>query len=100
MSERRTAFRRDPIEIELEAEGRLISVGPVPWEQRNDLGNEIVKQHTEELNDSVKSFVTTIDDIEVPQLEARLANKLKDPFVVLKLGLEDSEFNKVVEKKI
>jgi|SRR6185503_9500409 len=98
MSERRQAFRPDPIEVELEKDGRLISVGPVPWEQRNDIGNEIVKQHTNELNEAVRIFVA--EDGTTPQLEARMANKLTDPFAIMHLALEPAEYEKVVDKKI
>lgn len=98
MSERRQAFRRDPIEIELEQDGRLISVGPVPWEKRNEIGNEIIKQHTAELNEAVKLFVA--EDGQTPQLEAKLANKLTDPFQVLQLGLASDQYEKVVDRKL
>lgn len=97
MSERRQAFRRDPIEIELEAD-RLISVGPSLWEIRNEIGNAIIKQHTDELNDAVKTFIA--EDSEVPQLQVRLANKLADPFVIMQMALPEPEYSKVVDRKI
>lgn len=95
MSERRQAFRRDPIEIDL-GDDRVISVGPVPWEQRNVIGNEILKQHSEVFNEAIKTFVTENSDI--PQIETKLANKLPDPNVVLHLGLDDENYRRITDQ--
>lgn len=96
MPERRQAFRQEPIEVDL-GNGRVISVGPLLWEDRNRLGDEIVHQHTEELNEALKIFV---EEDQAPRLEARLGNKLKDPFAVLRIGLDEKEYEKVVDKKL
>jgi len=86
MSERRQAFRREPIEIDL-TETFTLSVAPIPWEQRNEFGNEVVKQHTAILNDAIKVY--TDPESNLPQLETALAEKIRDPGTLLKLGLDE-----------
>lgn len=86
MPERRQAFRREPIEIDLGGEV-ILSVGPVVWQQRNDFGNEVIRQHVEIINEAVKMY--TDPDTGVPQLEAKLGEKFSDPDTLFKLGLDD-----------
>jgi hypothetical protein len=92
MSERRQAFRREPIEVGL-SEDKFISVGPVAWERRNDFGNEIMRQHVEIINEGVKLYVDP--DIGLPQLEAKLTEKFNDPDALLRLGLTDEVYAEV-----
>jgi hypothetical protein len=87
----RQAFKRTPIEIDLG--GEVISVGPVPWEQRNDFGNEVIRQHLEILNEGVKIYLDP--ETSAPQLEAKLNEKFTDPGVLLRLGLEEKVYEQI-----
>lgn len=84
MPERRQAFRREPIEVELDPETSVL-VAPIPWEQRNDFGNEIIRQHVEAINEAVRVYIDPSSGI--PQLEAKLTDKFTDPASLLSLGL-------------
>lgn len=85
MGERRQAFRQESVDIDL-AEDVTISVAPIPWERRTDFGNEVIRQHVEVINESVRLYADP--DTGVPQLEAKLAEKFNDPNELLRLGLE------------
>lgn len=89
MTERRQAFRREPIEIDLGGEV-VLSVGPVVWQRRNDFGNEVIRQHLEIVNEAVKMY--TDPDTGVPQLEAKLGEKFSDPETLFGLGLEEDPY--------
>lgn len=89
MDERRQAFRREPIEIDLD-ETTTISVGPIPWERRTDFGNEVMRQHVEVINETVRLYADP--DTGVPQLEAKLGEKFNDPKELLRLGLAEETF--------
>lgn len=102
MPDRRQAFRREPIEIDLG--GQIVSIGPISWEKRNDFGNELVGQHARILNEAVKVYVDEASG--APQLELKLAQKFEDAGLLLQLGLtpeakdqlpQDLYFNQVVE---
>lgn len=97
MPDRRQAFRRDPIEIDFGGEV-IISVGPVVWQQRNDFGNELIRQHVEIINEAVKMYVDP--DTDVPQLEMKLGEKFSDPDPLFKLGLDDEAFDQVAKLRL
>ena len=92
MGERRQAFRPDPIEVEL-SEGEIISVGPVVWTQRNEFGNEVIRQHVEIINEAVKMFVDS--DTGIPQLQMKLAEKFSDHRELFRLGLDEETFKRL-----
>jgi len=89
MGERRQAFRREPIEVDLGGD-RIIVVAPLPWERRNDFGNEVIQQHVTILNDAVKIYVEP--DTNIPQLQAKLGEKFTDPVQLLQIGLDAGAF--------
>lgn len=89
MSERRQAFRPEPIEIDL-GDSILFSVGPIPWEQRNDFGNEVVKQNVDIINETVRIY--TDPDSGAPQLSAKMSQKFTDGGKLLALGLSEEAF--------
>jgi hypothetical protein len=84
MENRRQAFKREPVEVEL-APGDVIYIAPVPWEQRNLFADEVVRQNVAILNEAVKIYVD--EDTGVPQLEAKLTQKFTDPNKLFELGL-------------
>lgn len=92
MPDRRQAFRREPIEIDLGGEV-VVSVGPVVWHQRNDFGNELIRQHVEIINEAVKMYVDP--ETQVPQIEMKLGEKFSDPIALFKLGLDEETFAQV-----
>lgn len=93
MSERRQAFRRDPIEIDLGGD-TIISVGPVPWQQRNDFGDEVVRQNLDVINESVSLYIDP--ETSAPQLEAKLGQKFNDANELLKRGLDETTYGMVM----
>jgi len=90
MDNRRQAFRREPIVIELDPNFSL-PVDPIPWEQRTDFGNEVVRQHVQILNEAVKIYVD--EDTGLPQLEAKLTQKFSNPLELFRSGLPEETFN-------
>jgi len=94
MTERRQAFRRDPIEVELD-KNLVISVGPVSWLKRNDFGNEVMKQHSSIINDAISIFTGTGGDDMVTQIQAKFSEKFTEPYILLELGLEPATFEQV-----
>jgi hypothetical protein len=86
MGERRQVHRREPIEIVLD-DGRTFVVKPLPWMQRNDLGSEILRQNTEALNESVRLYMDP--ELNLPQLEMRLNDKITEPNKILLLIFPD-----------
>jgi hypothetical protein len=96
MDNRRQAFAREPIEIDFGG-GVIVSVGPVPWEQRNDFGNEVMRQHVEILNEAVQIYVQTDAEDAIPQLQAKFAEKFTDPDALFKLGLDEATYQQVHE---
>lgn len=96
MPERRQAFRREPIEIELD-EDTVLSIVPVPWERRTDFGNEAIKQHVQIMNEAVRTYVS---DDGLPQLEMKLAEKFSDPRELLRLGLSSEVYEQIAEREL
>jgi hypothetical protein len=88
MNDRRQAFKREPIEVDLG--DRVISVGPIPWEKRNDFGDAVIGQYTTIINEAVVLFMDEATG--APQLDAKLKEKYSDPTQLLRLGLEDGAF--------
>jgi len=87
MTERRQAYRREPIELDLGEQ--IISIGPVSWMRRNDFGNEVMRQHSEILNSAVRIYVEETDtDVAIPQMEAKFAEKFSDPYLLFEYGLD------------
>lgn len=85
MVERRQATRREPIEVEVR--DKVFEAHPLPWQQANDLGNEIVRQNAEAANAAVRMYVQ--DDI--PQLELALQTKISDWNIVLLVAYPNHE---------
>lgn len=56
MAERRQVARRDPIIIET-SQGDVV-VEPLPWMQRNDLGDKILQSYAESINSMVGAMST------------------------------------------
>lgn len=91
-AERRQAFRREPIIVDLDESGtNFVTVAPITWERRNDFGSAVIHQSTIQVNEAIRLFV----DGDVPQLEASYADKFTDGQELLKLGLPESEFEKL-----
>jgi hypothetical protein len=93
MAERRQAFRRDPIEVDL-GDDKVISVGPVPWQQRNDFGDAVIRQNIQVINEAVSMYVDP--DTSAPQLEAKLGQKFNDANELLILGLDEATYELVM----
>lgn len=91
MTERRQAYRREPIEVDLGGEV-IISIGPVSWMKRNDFGNEVMRQHSEILNEAVHIYIEETATDAIPQLEAKFAEKFSDPFALFELGLSEMTY--------
>ena len=81
MVERRRATRREPIEVELE-DGRVFIAHPLPWMAANDLGDQIIQQNADAVNNTVRLYM----DGNIPQLEASLGVKIKDWQALLRLA--------------
>ena len=97
MNERRQAFKREPIEVEL-APGDIFLVDPIPWEQRNLFGDEVVRQNVELLNESVRIYIDEASG--APQLEAKMAEKFSDYRRLFELGLSESAWAAVKGKQL
>ena len=83
---RRQVHRRKPIVLTTE-EGREFIARPLPWQQRNDLGQEVLQQNVAATNEAVRLIH---DEAGVAQVEARLSEPLSDPLEVLKKGYPQS----------
>jgi hypothetical protein len=93
MADRRQAYRREPIEVDLGEQ--VIPVGPVSWVRRNDFGNEVMRQHSELLNEAMRIYIDESSDNAVPQVEVKFAEKFKDPYELFKIGLDEATYNRV-----
>ena len=87
MAERRQAHRREPIEVEIQDE--VVTARPRPWLERNDIGNEIMRQYAELLNSSIQAYKNPGTD--TPQLSLYLNDKIKDPVAVVVMGYPELE---------
>jgi hypothetical protein len=83
MSEQRQAHRRESIVTEID-EKLSFEAKPLQWQARNDFGNSIVQQHAQSVNEAVKLYVDP--DTDVPQLEAKLYERVQDPMALLALA--------------
>lgn len=92
MSERRQVHRREPILVVMD-DGREFEARPLPWLQRNDLGDEIVTQNARVINEFVKVWVD--DTSGIPQLEAKFHEKLTDVFAVIAIGYPTEDVTKL-----
>jgi len=92
MNERRQVHRREPITIVMD-DGKEFEARPLPWLQRNDLGNEIVTQNARVINEFVKVWVDESSGL--PQLEASFHEKLTDIFAVIALAYPSVEVNQL-----
>ena len=90
MTERRQAFRREPIEIDFG--DAVVSIAPVSWLRRNDFGNELLRQHSELLNEAVQIYIEESAETEYPQMQAKFASRFSDPIMLLELGLDAATF--------
>lgn len=75
MSERRQAHRRETITVVLTT-GKEFEAVPLKWLDRNDLGNEIIRQSQEMLNETMKLYVDAVSG--APQVDMMLDTKLSD----------------------
>lgn len=94
MSERRQVHRREPIIVVMD-DGKEFEARPLPWLQRNDLGNEIVTQNARVINEFVKVWVDESSGL--PQLEASFHEKLTDIFAVIALAYPTEDVTKLSE---
>jgi hypothetical protein len=74
--------------VEVE-EGRTFTASPLPWQKRNDFGDTLIKQHTTALNDAIKLYVEP--DTNIPELEAKLYERVNDPIALLQMGYPESK---------
>lgn len=86
MGERRQVHRREPIVLTTE-DGEFIA-NPLPWQKRNDLGEEVLQQNVAITNEAVKLFKDEGGSILV---EAKLQEPLSDPHKVLGLAYPDKK---------
>lgn len=98
MPDRRQAFAREPIEVDLG--GKVILVGPIPWEQRNDFGNEVMRQHTEIMNHAIQIYIDDAAEDAIPKIETLFAEKFNDPRRLMELGLPEETFDEVRTLKL
>jgi hypothetical protein len=82
MPERRQAHRREPIVVEVRGED--VEARPLPWIQRNDLGNAVIGQYTSMLNSTMRSYVNPKTN--APELQMYLNDKLGDPVEILNMA--------------
>jgi len=82
MAERRQAHRREPIIVEIREEE--VEARPLPWIQRNDLGNAVIEQYTAMLNSTMRSYVNP--ETKVPELQMYLNDKLGNPIEILSMA--------------
>jgi hypothetical protein len=75
MSERRQAHRRESIIVTL-TNGREFVASPLKWLDRNSLGNEILNQSQQMVNESMRLYVDAVNG--APQVEMMLDTKLTD----------------------
>jgi hypothetical protein len=75
MGERRQAHRRETITVAL-VNGKEFVAEPLHWMERNDLGNEILRQSQEMVNESMRLYVDAASG--APQVELMLDTKLND----------------------
>jgi len=97
MDDRRQAFKREPIIVELSPE-ESISIDPIPWEQRTAFGDEVVRQNVSILNEAARIYVD--EDSGAPQLEAKLTQKFTDPRRLFELGLIPETYEIIKDKKL
>jgi hypothetical protein len=90
MEDRRQVFRRKPTEVVLEA--KAISVAPLPWLQRDEFANEVVRQNAEILNEGVKLWFDDTDGGALPVLQAKFAEKWTDPYALLRLAVPGEDW--------
>lgn len=92
MAERRQVHRREPIEVQL-VSGEVVLARPLPWLTRNDLGDLIVKEHTDAINNLTRLFVTSVNvggtEVEVPQMEAGFQQKIRNWTPILQMAYPD-----------
>lgn len=92
MPERRQAHRREPIIVEVRGED--VEARPLPWPQRNDLGNAIVHEYQEVFNSSLRAFVDP--GSVVPRIEMELNDKIKNPDALVKMAYPHLPEDKIV----
>lgn len=83
---RRRVHRRQPIILVLDDDKEFVA-RPLPWQARNDLGEEVLQQNVAVTNEAVRLLRDEGGSITV---EAKLQESLKDPFEVLRKGYPES----------
>lgn len=86
--ERRLVHRRTPIVVVLDG-GKEFTAKPLPWQKRNDLGQELVRDNVEQTNKQLRMFLDP--ELSVPQIEAQLNEPLSDYPKFLLLGYENTK---------
>lgn len=89
MPERRQAHRRETIEVEIST-GDVWEVKPLPWTTRNDLGDIIVKQNQDSINDLVRLYYTDVDGTQLPQLELMFSQKIRDWLPIFRIQFPEA----------
>jgi hypothetical protein len=79
-------FRRPPITIELDSGLELVA-RPLPWQARNDLGDMIMKDYIQAMNESLQALKK--DDDSPPELVGGLADKIKHLDEMFKAAFPD-----------
>lgn len=88
MTERRQVARQQPLEVEV-WDGRVYEAHPLPWLERNDLGNEILRRYNESFNEAIQAYT---DPEGTARLNVLLEDKIKEPLEILKLAYPKDSF--------
>src|SRR5687768_10766962 len=86
MGDRRQVHRRTPTIVEFDG-GIEFEVKPLPWQKRNDLGQQIIQDNVEQTNKQLRMFIDP--ELNVPQIEAQLNEPLSDYPRFIRLGLTE-----------
>lgn len=94
MVERRRAHRREPIEVEIR--DRVLEARPLPWMERNDVGNEIVQQYTTLFNSTLRAITGEKDGSQTVEVSMSLNDRISDPVKIVQMmyreQVEDNEW--------
>jgi hypothetical protein len=85
MADRRQAVRREPIIVEVR--GKEYAAHPLDWIAAGGLGNEVIQQNTNAVNNAVRQYM----DGEIPQLQMALRRKMEDWDTFLRIGYPEAE---------
>lgn len=98
--ERRQVHRREPIETELD-NGEVFVASPLPWMDRNDLGDAIVREGMDAFNEGINLWMDP--KTKAPQIEMIFREKIKVPLPILRMmypGVEDAKYQGLVKEEL